>query len=227
MREGTWAYTGQGIVLSESGRMLNGQHTCSAVVLEGVTIEILFVLDVPDEVWNRMDRGIEKTVADMVEVPNRALVAAILRLVQADIVGSLNSHSSIILDASDAPALLARFPDVIEAGIWAASARAVRMMSSLRGYGRWRTDRQDKLMSEQFWARLSDGEGLTRANAVYLLRERLLLNASTKAKLPTNEVLALLIKCWTAFSTGTPMKTLRWTPAYEKFPTWPQPLPAT
>jgi hypothetical protein len=223
MREGTWIYSGQGIVLSESGRMLNGQHTCSAVVQEGVPVEALFILDVSDLAWNRMDRGAERSASDMLEVKNRAVAAAVLRLVQAELVGSLNATNMIILDASAAPALMARCPRLTDSVDWAVSIRKkIAMSGALLGYGHWRTSQHDPAMAAQFWARLSDGEGLTKANPVYLLRERLLSNASTKAKLPTNEVLALLIKSWTAFATDTPMKTLRWTQAYEKFPSWPE-----
>ena len=67
----------------------------------------------------------------------------------------------------------------------------------------------DRAAADHFFASLVSGEGLTRTNAVYHLRERLTRNREdTKAKLTEKEIAALTIIAWN--SRDRPLKTLRW-----------------
>lgn len=53
---------------------------------------------------------------------------------------------------------------------------------------------------------------------IYLFRARMIADKQSKAKLPTREVLALLIKTWNAYITRQSLKQLKWT-TEEPFPT--------
>lgn len=49
MLSGKWSLNGQTICFDESGRLLDGQHRLSAVVMSGVTVEMVIATDVVDE----------------------------------------------------------------------------------------------------------------------------------------------------------------------------------
>ena len=49
MLDGMWLYNGESIVISESGRLLDGQHRLSAVIKAGIPVEMAVIDDVPDE----------------------------------------------------------------------------------------------------------------------------------------------------------------------------------
>ena len=49
MLSGLWLYNGESIIVSESGKLIDGQHRLLAVIESDVTIEVALVTDVPDE----------------------------------------------------------------------------------------------------------------------------------------------------------------------------------
>jgi hypothetical protein len=69
-----------------------------------------------------------------------------------------------------------------------------------------------------FLDRFERGEGLTKGDPVYELRERLISNASRLARLDTVVLFAITVKAVNAFVHNRQVGLLRWTPN-ETFPT--------
>lgn len=65
MRDGTWRLNGETIKISPDGRILDGQHRLMAAVITGTTFESWVIYDVPAEVVSTMDKGANRTVADV------------------------------------------------------------------------------------------------------------------------------------------------------------------
>ena len=49
MLNGTWIYNGESIVITESGKLIDGQHRLLAVIESDIEIEVALITDVPDE----------------------------------------------------------------------------------------------------------------------------------------------------------------------------------
>ncbi len=49
IRTGMWLYNGESIIMTTSGRLIDGQHRLNAVVKAGVSIEVAIINDVPDK----------------------------------------------------------------------------------------------------------------------------------------------------------------------------------
>jgi hypothetical protein len=49
MRNGMWLYNGESIIVTENGRLIDGQHRLLAVLESNVSIEVSLVDDVPDD----------------------------------------------------------------------------------------------------------------------------------------------------------------------------------
>lgn len=237
-----WKYTGQGLIFSTDGTMINGQHTCLAVIKADRPIEVFVVLDVPPEAWLYMDQASARTSADMIshafseEVQHPKVVAAALAFIHSEQMG-LRSRRGLLMPPQ-APDLLKQFPDVTVAAAWAndhTGPGKIRMTSGMLAYCLFRARVHNPEKADVFVARLFDGLQLTATSPAYLLRERLNSNAASRSKLQPPDVLALWIKAWTFFDDDRTLAILKWNGGRdkkrvraEKFPTWPGPvLPGT
>lgn len=64
MLAGDWHLSPEAIVISKTGRLLNGQHRLSAVVKSGVTVQFLTIRGPADNVFSVLDRGAIRSTAD-------------------------------------------------------------------------------------------------------------------------------------------------------------------
>jgi len=77
IKRGEWQCSHQGIAISETGRLLDGQHRLHAIVVANSPVEILVVKGLPDETQKVMDYGIKRTLSDLTGID--AKTAQILR----------------------------------------------------------------------------------------------------------------------------------------------------
>ena len=57
MKKGLWDVNGEGIIIAESGRLLNGQHRLHAVIKSGKTIQSVVIYGVEEEAFKTIDTG--------------------------------------------------------------------------------------------------------------------------------------------------------------------------
>jgi hypothetical protein len=65
IRNGNWVTTHQGIVFSESGRLINGQHTLNAIIKSGLSVKIFVFTGISDKAFQVIDCGLKRTIADL------------------------------------------------------------------------------------------------------------------------------------------------------------------
>ena len=85
MRIGDWRLSPEAIVISNTGRLLNGQHRLSAVVKSGVTVRFLTIRGPSDDVFSVLDRGTIRTTADALGADKRTTEIARLIVMIAQI----------------------------------------------------------------------------------------------------------------------------------------------
>ena len=71
MKKGNWQLTHQGIAISTEGRLLDGQHRLSAVVLSGVSIQMMVFEDCNDGSFNMMDIGLKRNTNDTIGLSHK------------------------------------------------------------------------------------------------------------------------------------------------------------
>jgi hypothetical protein len=82
MRAGRWGLTGETIVISRTGSLLDGQHRMHAVIDSGRKVRFLVATGSDDDVQRYMDQGASRTVADAAKIlgiANTALTSSIAR----------------------------------------------------------------------------------------------------------------------------------------------------
>lgn len=65
---GKWALNGESIIISSSGKLLNGHHRLNSVIKSGVTIKAVLVNGVPDDSFDTIDQGKNRTNGDVFHI---------------------------------------------------------------------------------------------------------------------------------------------------------------
>ena len=65
MKEGRWMVTHQGIAISKTGRLLDGQHRLTAVIKAGIPVQMMVTFDVDEDAVEAIDRGRRRSIADV------------------------------------------------------------------------------------------------------------------------------------------------------------------
>lgn len=71
IKAGDWLLTHQGIAFDVSGRLLDGQHRLSAIVMSGIAVEMSVARGLPAEAFKTLDRGLARTLSDLTKLNPR------------------------------------------------------------------------------------------------------------------------------------------------------------
>lgn len=86
MTLGHWTMTGEPIVISSDGKLIDGQHRCLAIQGTDAAVEVLVVVGVPPEAMGAMGQGMPRTAGDFLGIegePHARSCASIARLMLA------------------------------------------------------------------------------------------------------------------------------------------------
>ncbi len=80
---GAWMLTHQGVAIATDGHVIDGQHRLTAIAESGISVEMLVSRDVPDDVFDVVDVGLNRSPADALKVAGYAgngnVYAAVVR----------------------------------------------------------------------------------------------------------------------------------------------------
>lgn len=222
-----WKYTGEPIIFSKSGDLLNGQHRLMACIEAGASFDCLVVFGIDDDAFKYMDIGIARTAAHIFAIEgiaNHAVVAAAVRL----LLGYKNNTGWRGLA-----------PDVENSVLLDFYYQHQRLQDSLtysrplyRELGlspRWGAflhyicAEKHREEANGFCGAVSTGIGLTKKSSpAYRIRQRLIQDAmSTSDKLSDSHKGAYFIQAWNAHRAGSGVPSFRWRTAQtpdEAFP---------
>lgn len=226
MLDGRWQYNGDAIRFDHTGRLIDGQHRLHACAEAGVPFETDVVTGLAPSAMRTIDIGRVRTaghIAHLEGVENASVACAIAGLAVL--------HRKYGIERMNDPRYKPTKTEIVEAartltGLDPAIVRA-RMLGGklapprVAGFCYWAFAQQDGTLADRFFDELAHGLNLSQDNPVYHLRERLLSNRRSKAKLPQLELVALFFKAWLAYREGRPIRRLFWKsdgPSPEKFP---------
>lgn len=211
MAAGRWA-PGLGVIgFNTDGYLEDGQHRFAGCVMANVPFESLCNRGVSAEAVDNADRGLKRSVADLLrargEVGVTALQAGLTLGYKWDYAGPI-THLTPTWEQLEA--YLVENPDYRDAVVAAhpllhrpLHARTVIIPFILRAR------RIDYNAAEQFVHRLHTGTNLTLDDPIWRLREAFLTRRSDVNR-PRIHDLALAVKAWNAHITGQKLRTLTW-----------------
>ncbi len=220
-RKESFVLNGESLIRSESKRILDGQHRLHACVNTQEGFWTVFVDNIPDAYFATIDSGKARSFADVLKIRGDSypslLAPAAQRLGEymksARSVGNSrplsNNELNDVVEQSPQLSDSVRFCSKMVHGLTSAANIAwLHFLATDGGCGE---------RMEEFLQKLGSGTMLSDDSPVYWLRKRLEANRISKAKLPAREIIALIIKAWNAYASGTPVKSLKWAVA-EAFP---------
>jgi hypothetical protein len=207
MRCGRWQFNGEGIIFSDQGVLLNGQHRLSAVVESGATVEFLIVRGVPQEAFASIDTGGKRSAAVMLSLQgerNSATLAAAATLLWQHRHGK-RVGGSVHPTRLGLAALLQEEPGLrasVEA-VCAGDGPRRFVAPAVLAFCHYVFSRSDAGLADEFLQKLRTGAGLKVECPILVLRNRLVSSRATRT-----EALVLLVKAWNAFKRGKRLRRL-------------------
>lgn len=214
MSIGRWKLNGETIVFDRNGNLIQGQHRLHACIKAGVPFTTLIVRGVEADVFSTLDQHGKRTTADnfdlVGEVNSAVLAAAATKLVLYErgllYTGGAGDRDVSVEDALEALDRHSNLRESVQVARSVGRLAPPSMLTTLH----YLFAGNDHELAGWFFNALATGEKLRKTDAVYLLRERLIFNGASKARLREKDLAALVIKAWNAHRSGKAIKTLRW-----------------
>lgn len=226
MKAGQWLFDGQPIRVSEAGALLDGQHRLNAIIKSGFPQDFLLISGINTDAFKVMDTGKNRTSGDVLTVngvPYATATGSAIKLIRGLQKGQtmesktrelINSNTEVLnfykqdsenIDEAvkEAHRLYREFDRVLE----------VSVIAGLM----YLTTKQHYTQSSHFWNSLCLGTGLDANSPIRLLRNRLIKDKFSNAKMKKSYKLHLIIKAWNHYRKGNTPKWLKIMEG-EKFP---------
>lgn len=214
MTSGRWStHTGETVKFAHSGRLLDGQHRLTALILANITMEFLTVRGLDEEIFTKIDIGKNRNGKDVLAIDYHlnptvaAMVATAINMaITYEIPGAVpgamsnnNLTSTRLMSGNDTLIAYARKnPDVIEAAKFVHENYRSKSLVS-RGVLAWtslETRRIAPAESDAFVLDILEGTGLDSADPVHGLRSVILQDQQAHRKAGRDCIIAGVVKAW-------------------------------
>ena len=216
MRRGEWKTNGDTIRVSRSGVVLDGQHRLQAIIESGLTVTVILVTGLDDDVFSTIDRGLGRKTSDSLAInkeKNYTVLAAIARVLHMyEQTGNPYSKNSFynpttdqLIDLINARPGLRQSANFAKSSVWLKK----HLTATTAGFCHFIFSRHDPEATHTFFDVLSTGVGLNQGSPILLLRNRLLDVQTDKGKITSEYRAALTFKAFKNYKNGSLVKNLR------------------
>ncbi len=230
MKADRWHFNpADAIVVSDDGRLINGQHRLQAVILSDTEQEFMVYFDAEADAFLLMDRPNPRSGGDylaMQDVKHPLVVAAALKWIvneerareKAAASGSCRIYQWAI-EPDETRDAFKRHPNIVKsARNWTKLTTPRRMFQpAIATWLHYRFSEIDPIHADYYFEKLSFGEDCSRGMPEFTVRTWL-CNALSSVHRPVPEtVAAIIVKGWNASIRGREMLVARWVSS-EGFP---------
>ena len=236
--EGNWKQTGETIKFGIDGRPLDGQHRLSAIVKANKVVPMLCAYDVDDSAFDYIDTGMPRLAADilgMAGVANTSTVVGALRLCvlfergmfDGSARGGGRKDERRNISNHEVVEAMAMHPGIHDAVTTynrlmkdRNGSNGLMMGGSLASFFIYQFSKQNAEKASEFFLALAGRVAPENGSPVFKLRERLISNRISKAKLPAKDIAAMTIKSWVQFRDGKKANERLGFKSTEEFPSF-------
>lgn len=216
-----WVNDGNAFKFNTKGLMIDGQHRASAIVKAGVTVMAWICRGVDRA--TTIDTGQSRTLSQFLRhkgEKNFDVLAATLGNIWRYKRNVISNNAATKITIEESLVLLEKEPE-IRYSVAKASIATHIMSAAQIATLHYVVSRKDRESADKFVDLLAKGTELDNLSSIYHLRERMLRERVSKAKIMLHEKFALLITAWNLWYTGRPCKVLKWNsqgPTAQPFP---------
>jgi len=230
MKNGKWVLNGETIQFNKKGELINGQHRLTAVILSGVTIQVLIVTGVEDDrAFATIDQGLMRgahTVLQLKGVKNAKRMESISKkLLIWDTTENKENFSTLSGKSFSITTIAEYYEDHQEEIDFVydqfKDAPILRTCKAFTGVFValticYRYNPKDTLT---FIEKFKTGANLSENHPILLLRNKLThRTVKETGRRWELEVMAMIIKSFNNYVSGKTSRLLRWNIENEKFP---------
>ncbi len=211
IRQGTWAFNGESIIIARDGHMNNGQHRCHAVIEAGKPIRTLFVFGVERDTMDTLDQGAIRKLSDYlamgghVDVNSLAAVAQLFWSYQLN--GNIVQNGRVKATKGELIKLVERYPGLQHSVKAAWGFQKLKMAStSQMAFVHFILSRvAPEKEVDEFFRRLRYGEDLNSASPILYARNKLM----SQNRYRPNEKMEILIRTWNLHVEGEDKRIMK------------------
>lgn len=227
MQNDQWELNGETVKFADNGRLLDGQHRLMAVVESGVTIYTFVVRGLPEEVFDTIDCGKVRTIADTLNLDgatNATQLGIVLRLLyvhdQFGSVQELNNSMARLITNRDLMETKERHPDIDKSVSFIVNLRGLAQKLSVASsaYCHYVFSKVQPHHADSFFIQLQKGTNSDKGHAIFELTKRL-SNMQRNTVAGRVESIALTIMAWNAWRSKESVRTL----SYDRASDFPVP----
>lgn len=213
MECGEWRKNGEPVKFSY-GKLLDGQHRLTAIILSGVTLPLIVVHGLDSESQVTMDTGRSRTPRDILTIEGQDKWSA-------SILGSA-LHTIIAYENGLAIYSQRKYTNREVRNFYLENSPAlINTINRVKGYPRkfpilpharavalhYIFGKVDSDLADSFFDRLLIGENLVRSSPVFHLRTRFEMDMKEKKKRTTYEQMFFIVRAWNSCRRGSSLKS--------------------
>jgi hypothetical protein len=208
-----WKFNGDTIVFCNNDILRQGQHRLSAIIKTGCTQKFIVVRGIEPDAFSTMDCGKTRNGSDalaLIGEKNTKAKSAILVWIDKYYNGSIFNLNRSGVNKKISPSYILELNAIYsDLELLNKDARNLGCMAIINA-SQYIFSKLSKSDCEHFFHKILTGENILNTDPEMLLRNRLIQNQISKAKLSNKYIFALFIKTWNARRSGIPLKSLRY-----------------
>lgn len=214
--------TGEAIKLSESGRVLDGQHRLFAIIKADKGILVHVCSGIKDEVFTVIDTGVNRNAKDVFSINgtlNASVIPSMITTYNSIKNGSVKGNqlvmtNQMILDAYEKSPEEWQFIAKKSMAYYHQFSKILHK-SNIGGFFKIFAEKSSNEITIDFFNQLCVGKEIS-CETILWLRKRLTEDRISNLKLPKQAKFELIIKTWNSFRRYKNLKSLRITGEIEK-----------
>ncbi len=230
MERGNFKVTGESIKISKSGVMLDGQHRLWAILNTGLSVRMLVVTNLDDDVFKYMDTGRSRKASDVLAIegiPHAAQTAAtakfIINFQRGQYIQVAQKHvgssKGSMLTNADVSAFVNENLNLLQDSLkYGYNKYNKLILGSILGGLHFIFDKISQAQADDFCHKVAEGTNLRKESPIFLLREKLRADLRATRKMSPLEKIALICKTWNFYRTNKTVAQLKWDSVREPFP---------
>jgi len=212
MLRGEWSMNGDAIRISKCGKLLDGQHRLSAIIKSGISCETVVISELDIETFHTIDIGRKsRGAADILAIQgekNWNVLAGALNVICGLEFTPRNPDIRRAHSVAQIESTLAKHPKIRD---FVSKSDTVRNIVSPIIFAPvyYFYSCIDSEKADSFFNGLKDGYNLPYGSPIAAVRDRLMLNKTSRARADRKELLGILIKGFNYHFENKPMHKVR------------------